>query len=77
MKSKRIDWEERHFQICLALLSRHTTDSYGFTERPDLKDTIAVADRMVELLQQHNQQQSATEENKAQIDESALHRKAY
>ena len=65
MEEKRIDWEERHFQICLALLSRNSTDNYGFTEKPDLKDTIITADRMVELLQQHNQQQSATMENKA------------
>ena len=65
MKSKRIDWEERHFQICLALLSRHTTDSYGFTERPDLKDTIATADRMVELLQQHASQLPPKGENNA------------
>ena len=56
--SKQIDWEERHFQICLALLSR--TDLHSFhsntvsTVDPKLPAIIKTADRMVELLKEHN-----------------------
>ena len=55
---KQIDWEERHFQICLALLSR--TDLHSFhsntvsTVDPKLPAIIKTADRMVELLKEHN-----------------------
>ena len=55
---KRINnkWEDRHFQICLALLSRPIVpDSFGYTKPLNLQDVINKADRMVILLQQREQ----------------------
>lgn len=56
---KAIDWEERHFQICLALLSRTDLHSYHSntvsTVDPKLPMIIKTADRMVELLKEHHQ----------------------
>lgn len=51
---KEIDWEERHFQICLALLSRTETGIKGSTIAPDMPMIIKRADRMVELLKEHH-----------------------
>ena len=49
-------WEDRHFQICLALLSRPVVpDSFGYTKPLNLQDVINKADRMVILLQQREQ----------------------
>lgn len=45
--AKKVDWEERHFQICLALLSRTDIDKDARTA------IIARADRMVEELKKH------------------------
>ena len=57
---KEIDWEERHFQICLALLSRTDLHSYHSntvsTVDPRLPVIIKTADRMVELLKEHSSQ---------------------
>ena len=55
---KVIDWEERHFQICLALLSRAELHSYHSgtvsSVDPKLPKIIKTADRMVELLKEHH-----------------------
>lgn len=55
MIEKEIDWEERHFQICLALLS----------SRPTMQATIVRdADRVIQWLKEHHEKQnSATEAN--------------
>ena len=48
IKEKEIDWEERHFQICLALLSNtppHTSIAY--------KSIITKADTMIKCLKEH------------------------
>ncbi len=50
---KEIDWEERHFQICLALLSRTETGIHGTTNDPQMPMIIKRADKMVELLKEH------------------------
>ena len=53
---KEIDWEERHFQICLALLSgSQIKDSgrvYNLGQMPRI--VIETADKMVELLKEHH-----------------------
>lgn len=51
--SKNIDWEERHFQICLALLSRPEIGVRGTTNDPQMPMIIKRADKMVELLKEH------------------------
>ena len=50
---KEIDWEERHFQICLALLSRTEIGLRGTTDDPKMSMIIKKADQMVELLKKH------------------------
>ena len=53
---KDIDWEERHFQICLALISR--TDFYnGHTNSVVPVKIIKAADQMVEALKKHHEEQ--------------------
>lgn len=50
MKEKEIDWEERHFQICLALLS----------SRPTMQATIIRdADRVIQWLKEHHEKQNS------------------
>ena len=61
MKEKRIDWEERHFQICLALLSRTDLDRFGHQQPPKLTSTIAWADKMIILLKQRAEGLSVNE----------------
>lgn len=53
MESDR--WNDRHFQICLALISRPNVDSYGATKPLSFQDIISKADRMVSLLKQHEE----------------------
>lgn len=48
-ETKEIDWEERHFQICLALISRTDLDS----RNPEA--IIRRADKMVEALKNRNE----------------------
>ena len=66
-KSTNDKWDERHFQICLALLSRPVVpDSFGYTKPLNLQDVINKADRMIALLQQREQRLVAngeTDEN--------------
>lgn len=55
--TKEIDWEERHFQICLALLGRTDVHSYhsGTVSSVDVSipKVIKTADKMVEALKEH------------------------
>ena len=56
-------WDERHFQICLALLSRPVVpDSFGYTKPLNLQEVITKADRMIALLQQREQRLVANSE---------------
>ena len=48
IKEKEIDWEERHFQICLALLSNTPPHS-----APEYKSVIQRADVMIKCLKEH------------------------
>ena len=52
---KEIDWEERHFQICIALIARTDIGLRGATNSPRFKEIIRKADEMVSLLKEHNQ----------------------
>ena len=56
-KSKKVDWEERHFQICLSLLSRPHLHSYHHntvsTKEVDPLQIIRKADEMMEELKKH------------------------
>ena len=56
--SKEIDWEERHFQICLALISRADLHSYhsGYVNSVEISPTkiLAWADKMTEALKEHH-----------------------
>ena len=60
MTKKMTDnWDERHFQICLALIGRPNVDCYGNTKPLSFHDIIAKADRMVNLLQEREMKISA------------------
>lgn len=60
MKEKEIDWEERHFQICLALLGN----------RPTMNATIIRdADRVVQWLKKHHEEQTAGTETNSNSDD--------
>ncbi len=50
------DWEERHFQICLALISRADIGLHGTTNSPSMPKIIKKADEMVALLKEHYSQ---------------------
>lgn len=52
--TKEIDWEERHFQICLALLGRTDIGTRGNTLNPNLRSIISTADEMVKRLIEHH-----------------------
>ena len=58
---KEIDWEERHFQICLALIqgqaTKPTTPSFPY------QSIVKMADKMIEFLKKY------TEQNKELVDE--------
>lgn len=56
-QTKEIDWEERHFQICLALISRADLHSYhtGTVSSVDISPAKIIdrADRMIAALKKH------------------------
>ena len=52
MKKEIEKWNERHFQVCLAIISRTETDMYGHTKSMNFQDVIVKADRMVSLLKE-------------------------
>lgn len=62
-KKEQNKWEERHFQICLALISRPTFNPYGNSTPINFGDIINKADRMISLLQEHEEQHSHENEN--------------
>ena len=66
MKEKQIDWEERHFQICLALIGRTSLDRMGRTMPPELTSTIAWADKMIILLKKRETERAANCENRSE-----------
>ena len=55
-ETKPIDWEERHFQICLALMQGEATKKAGSSF--PYAYIIRVADRMVEALKKHYQEKN-------------------
>ena len=55
---KEIDWEERHFQICLAMLSCPVCNRHGHPDAPMLSNVIAQANKMVELLKKNGEKMS-------------------
>ena len=59
-------WNERHFQICLALISRPILDTFGYTRPVALQDVISKADRFVNLLKEREAKLTAIEENPTQ-----------
>lgn len=64
MKSKELmKWNERHFQICLALISRPNFNPYGNSTPVNFGDIINKADRMISLLQEREAQQPHENEN--------------
>lgn len=68
---KDIDWEERHFQICLAMLSCPVCNRHGLPDAPKLSTVIVQANKMVELLKKNSEkmtEQSGCE--KPQTDEA-------
>lgn len=62
-KKEQNKWEERHFQICLALISRPTFNPYGNSTPINFGDIINKADRMISLLQEREAQQPHENEN--------------
>ena len=56
IKRETEKWNERHFQLCLAIIARTETNMYGHTKSLDFPDIINKADRMVSLLQQREKQ---------------------
>lgn len=51
-RTEQEKWNERHFQICLALISRPTLDTFGYTRPVALQDVVSKADRLVNLLKE-------------------------
>ncbi len=45
-------WEQRHFQIVLALLSRPSYSLYGDVKPISMNDVLSKADKLVELLKE-------------------------
>lgn len=62
MEQNNIDkWNERHFQICLALIARPVVNVYGTAPVLNFNDIINKADRMVSLLKEREQKFSTTD----------------
>lgn len=62
-KNEQNKWEERHFQICIALISRPNFNPYGNSTPVNFGDIINKADRMISLLQEREAQQPHENEN--------------
>ena len=52
LKKETDKWEERHFQLCLAFISRVEHESHFHSKPIKLSDVINKADRMVALLKE-------------------------
>ena len=48
-------WDERHFQVCMALIGRAQTDTYGYTKPLDFDKVIRNADLFINLLQEREE----------------------
>lgn len=53
--AKEIDWEERYFQICLALIQRPDFSANHGSSLFSVKRIMSQADSMVEALKKHNE----------------------
>lgn len=56
-------WNEKHFQICLALIARPVVSTYGSVPPINFGDIINKADRMVNLLKEREQNLRANSEH--------------
>ena len=65
MKKETDKWEDRHFQVCMAIISRTETDMYGHTKSLNFQDIINKADRMVSLLKERYTSDDTNYENPA------------
>lgn len=65
MKKETDKWEDRHFQVCLAIISRTETDMYGHTKTLNFQDIINKADRLVSLLKERYTSDDTNYENSA------------
>lgn len=82
---KEIDWEERHFQICLAILSCPICNRHGHTDAPMVDTVINKANKMVELLKKNSAEKrelfftpsEPMSENTAEISDMPKARKSY
>ena len=61
---EKTKWNNRHFQICLALIQRPDTDTYGYTKPLDFEKVIRNADLFINLLQEREEKMSAKGETK-------------
>ena len=57
-------WNDRHFQVCLALINRCEMETYGFTRPVDLEKVIRNADLFINLLQEREKRTSEIIESK-------------
>lgn len=57
-------WTERHFQVCMALIGRAETDTYGYTKPLDFEKVIRNADLFINLLQEREEKKSVKDETK-------------
>lgn len=57
-QKEKTKWNNRHFQICLAIIARTETDLYGHTKALKCDEVISKADRMVQLLQERERRVS-------------------
>ena len=59
-RTEREKWNERHFQLCLALISRETCDSNGRPHHISIAKISQKADVMVDFLKKREEEQSKT-----------------
>ena len=62
-RTEREKWNERHFQLCLALIARETCDSYGRPHNISFAMISHKADVMVDFLKKREDAQSKTDQN--------------
>lgn len=57
-------WNERHFQVCLALINRCEMETYGFTRPVNFEKVIRRADIFINLLREREKRTSEPIETK-------------
>ena len=62
-RTEKEKWNERHFQLCLALIARETCDSNGRPHHISIAKISQTADKMVDFLKQREDTQSKTDQN--------------